>query len=181
MKYIGKRISVVKTDEEFSVVISAASTKRPAYFLFFWLICWASCGIVIIPEYRNTENENFKVFIIVFSFFWLYFFIRSLYSFFWKLYGMEIIKIKQGKFFVRRAVKSWGKVHVYDSDFMKDIRVRALNPHSVMNAISSADWLENREMLAFDYYGKEIRFGYNLREEEAKELLKMVKHHLRSS
>ncbi|MEW6467322.1 MAG: hypothetical protein AB1458_00270 [Bacteroidota bacterium] len=181
MEYIGKRISVVKKEDEVSIVISSAENKRGAWFMLFWLVCWIACGVIIMSEYGKTDNDNFRIFLIVFAGFWLYFFVRTLYAFLWKLWGREIIKIKEGKLFLRRAIKGRGKAHVYQFDFIKEPRVREMDYSSVITALSSADWLENRESLAFDYYGKEIRFGYRLKEEDAKALLRVVRHHLRRS
>lgn len=181
MEYIGKRISILKSEDEVSIVISSSENKKVAYFILFWLICWLLCGVVILSEYQKTANENFKIFLIVFSFFWLYFFFRTLYAFLWKSYGLEIIKIKQSKFFIRRAIKKTGKIFSYENDFIKNFRKKELDPGSIVAAISSADWLQNRESLAFDYYGKEIKFGYNLKDADAQELLRLIKYHLRKS
>ena len=181
MKYIGKRISVIRNEQELSIVISSSENKKNAYFRLFWLLAWTACGVIILSLYNSNLREKEKIFIYVFFVFWIYFLLRAAYSFCWKMWGMEIIKIREGKFFVRRAIKATGKILAYETDFIKNIRKRELNPNSIVAAISSADWLENRETLAFDYYGKEIRFGYNLKDDEAKELLKIVKHQMLKS
>jgi len=181
MKYIGKRISVIKNQEELSIVISSSENKRNAYFRLFWLLSWIVCGGIILSLYNSGLREKEKIFIYVFFVFWIYFLFRATYSFLWKMWGMEIIKIREEKFFIRKAIKTTGKIFIYETDFIKNIRKKEVNLKSMVAAISSADWLENRETLAFDYYGREIKFGYNLNDDDAKELLKIVKHYLQKS
>src|SRR5688572_21600554 len=145
MEYIGKRISVVKKDEEVSIVISSSENKRGAWFMLFWMLCWVICGFFILSLYNSGLKEKEKVFIYVFFAFWLYFLLRVIYALMWKWSGLEIIKIRDGKVFLKRDIRGRGKIHVYENDFIKNPRVRETDYSSIVTAISSADWLANRE------------------------------------
>jgi hypothetical protein len=179
MEFIGKRISLVKTDNELSVVIAATEKKSQTYFLFFWLTCFTFCGCYIIFELLQNPTRDVKVFLAVFAAFWLYFEYRTIKAIRWKLYGKEVIKIKGGKLFVKRDVNKHGKVFVYDTSFVNNLRIKEFNANSVSAVLSSADWLELREVIAFDYYGKETKFGYQLNDDESQELLKQLKYFLK--
>jgi hypothetical protein len=178
VEYIGKKISIVRKPDEISIVISASEKKSAANALFFWMICWLACGPLLCFLLWNNPEKQVKVFILVFGAFWLYYLVRVYYAFMWKRYGREVIKLREGKIFIKKDIRKKGKVHVYEGAFVKNLRKRDVNANSIGAALSSADWLALKETLAFDHYGKEIRFGYELKNEDAQELLKLFRYHL---
>ena len=177
MELIGKKISVMKKEHEISIVISVSDRPGASYALLFWMLCWFVCGPLLALLLWDNPEKDVKIFLFVFGGFWLYFLVRVYYAFMWKRYGREVIKIKEGKVFIKKDIRKKGKVHVYDLDFIKDLRKRDLNASSIGTALSSVDWLSFKEALAFDFSGKEIRIGYDLNAEDAQELFRLLRHH----
>ena len=179
MEYIGKKISVVKKENELSIVISAGTKPRESYMILFWLACWTFCGAYILYSISQIPSRDSKIFGFVFAAFWIYFEVRTFNSYMWKRYGREVIKIKDGKFFIKKDIRKRGKIHAYEIEFIKDLRKRMEDKQSFVNILSSTDWLMLREALVFDCAGKEIKFGYQLNEEDAQALLKLIRYHLK--
>ena len=172
-------ISVVKKENEISIVISAGEKASSSYLILFWLVCWTFCGAYIIYSLSQIPSRDEKIFVLVFAAFWIYFEVRTFNAFMWKRFGREVIKIKEGKFFIKKDIRKRGKIHAYEIDFIKDLRKRFEDNQSFVNILSSTDWLQLREALAFDCAGKEIKFGYQLNDEDAQALLKLIRYHLK--
>ena len=180
MEFIGKKISIVRKDDELSIVISASEKKNASVPMLLWLLLWTVSGPLLCYQLWNNPDKNTKVFIFIFGAFWLYYWVRAYYAFMWKRFGREVIKLREGKFFIKKDIRKKGKIHSYDMDFIKDLRKREAAGSSIMAALSSADWLSLKETLAFEYSGKEVRFGYDLSEQDAQELLRLLRHHIKA-
>jgi hypothetical protein len=113
--------------------------------------------------------------LIVWLGFWAYFEFRIFKAFMWRKYGVEKVKLKENKFFYKRDVAGKGKIKVYEFDFIKDIRIVELKENSFADNMNNSYWMVGGEKLAFDYYGKEIKFAMQIEESEAKALMKVIK------
>jgi hypothetical protein len=175
MEYIGKRISIKRSDKETSIVIVSQSDKTKNILLFAWFFIWTVSGIVVFTQYFLTPDPNTKVMLIVWLGFWAYFEFRIFKAFMWRKYGVEKVKLKENKFFYKRDVAGKGKIKVYEFDFIKDIRIVELKENSFADNMNNSYWMVGGEKLAFDYYGKEIKFAMQIEESEAKALMKVIK------
>ena len=92
----------------------------------------------------------------------------------WRLSGVEKIKLRERKLFYKRDVKGRGKIKVYEFDFMKEFRQIESKENSFFENLNNSYWVIAGEKLAFDYYGKEIKFGIQLNDADAKALFKMI-------
>jgi hypothetical protein len=65
---------------------------------------------------------------------------------------------------------------VYEFDFMKNFRLTERKENSFLESLNDSYWTIAGERLAFDYSGKEIKFGIQLNEEDASALYKLIKN-----
>ncbi|MCE3279178.1 MAG: hypothetical protein K0S44_1369 [Bacteroidetes bacterium] len=179
MEYIGKRISIKRSDKETSIVIVSQSEKTKNILLFAWFFIWTVSGIVVLTQYFLIPDPNTKVMLIVWLGFWAYFEFRIFKAFMWRKFGVEKIKLKENKFFYKRDVAGKGKIKVYECDFIKDIRIVDLKENSFADNMNKSYWMVGGEKLAFDYYGKEIKFAMQIEESEAKALLKVIRSEIK--
>lgn len=175
MDYIGKRISIKRVENELSIVILSTADKTKKRILFAWFLLWSICGIIVLTQYFLLKDPETKVAIIVWLGFWGYFEYKTFKAVMWRQYGMEKIKLKERKLFYKRDVAGKGKVKVYEFDFIKDFRIVELKENSFFENLNNSYWVIAGERLAFDYYGKEIKFGIQLDEADAKALYKLIK------
>jgi hypothetical protein len=88
---------------------------------------------------------------------------------------MEKIKLRDGKLLYKKDVSGKGKIKEYEFGSIKDLRVVEQNENSFFESLNNSYWVIAGEKLAFDHNGKEIKFGIQLDEKDAKELLKVIK------
>ena len=180
MEYIGKRISIKRTDDQVSIVILSSVNKTKNRILFLWFFLWTLSGIVIFAQYFLLTDTNTKTGIIVWLGFWAYFEYKIFKAFMWRKYGVEKIKLRDGKLFYKRDRAGKGKIKVFEFDFIKDLCIIEPKENSFFENLDNSYWVIAGEKLAFDYYGKEIRFGIQLEEIDAKGLFKTMKNELKA-
>ncbi|MES2139487.1 MAG: hypothetical protein V4511_07240 [Bacteroidota bacterium] len=174
MEYIGKRISIKRTENELSIVILSLINKVKNRFLFLWFILWSISGLIVLSQYFIMHDPNTKTAIIVWMGFWAYFEYKIFHAYLWRKSGKEKIKINDKKFLYKRDVSGRGKIKTYETDFIKDLRLIEPKENSFMEDLNNSYWVIGGEKLAFDYYGKEIKLGLQLDEVDAKALLKLI-------
>lgn len=174
MEYIGKRISIKRTENELSIVILSLVNKLKNRFLFLWFILWSISGLIVLSQYFIMPDPNTKTAIIVWMGFWAYFEYKIFHAYLWRKSGKEKIKINDTKFLYKRDVSGRGKIKTYETDFIKDLRLIEPKENSFTESLNNSYWVIGGEKLAFDYYGKEIKFGLQLDETDAKALLKLI-------
>ncbi len=113
--------------------------------------------------------------IIVWMGFWAYFEYKAFKAFLWRKYGVEKIKLHEGKLFYKRDVAGRGKVKVFDAEFIKDLRILEAKENSFLENVNNSYWVVGGEKIAFDHYGKEIKIGIQLEKQDADELIKLIK------
>lgn len=175
MEYIGERISIKRVENETSIVILSTVDKLKKKLLFVWFALWTVCGIIVFTQYFVMKDEQAKVAILVWLGFWAYFEYKTFKAVMWRSFGLEKIKIRDRKLFYRKAVSGRGKIKIYEFDFIKDFKVIESKENSFFENLNNSYWVIAGEKLAFDYYGKEIKFGFQLNESDAKALHKLIK------
>ncbi len=175
MEYIGKRISILRKENELSIVVLSLMDKVKSRLLFVWFFLWSLSGLVILSQIFIMPDPNTKIAIIVWMGFWTYFEYKIFTSYLWRKSGKEKIKIRENKLFVKRDVSGRGKIKAYEIDFIKDLRLFETQENSFFENLNNSYWVVAGERLTFDYYGKEIKFGIQLEDVDAKALLKLIK------
>jgi hypothetical protein len=175
MEYIGKRISIKKKENhEWSIVILSSIDKTKNRLLFAWLFAWTVSGIIVLTQYFVIIDQQTKIALIVWLGFWAYFEYKIFKAFMWRKFGVEKIKLQDGKLYYKRDVSGKGKIQIFEFDFIKNIRTIESKENSFLENINNSYWVIAGEKIAFDYYGKEIKIGIQLEKADADELLKVI-------
>lgn len=179
MEYIGKRISIKRSENELSIVVLAYSEKLKTRLLLAWLIVWSLSGLYVFSQLLIAPSQDMKVMLAVWLGFWVYFEYLSYRAYMYRRFGVEKIKLREGKFQYKRDIAGRGKIRTYAFDFIKDLRVVTPKENSFADSMSSAYWSVAGERLAFDYYGKEVKFGIQLEPADAEALYKTIRKNIR--
>lgn len=175
MEYIGKRISFKrKEDGELSIVVLSTADTTKKKLLLLWLVLWTIGGLLVFSQYFTMADKDTKAAIIVWMGFWAYFEYKVTKVFLWRNSGMEKIKIRKEKLFYKRDISGRGKIKVYDTEMIKDLRVVEPKENSFFEDLNNSYWVIAGEKLAFDHFGKEVKFGIQLEETDAKALHKLI-------
>jgi len=180
IEVIGKRISTLKADGVSSFVIIPTAANWKLNLLLVWLFLWTLSGCIVIGNYFTLTNTNIKLIVIVWLGFWAYFEFRTVRAFIFKKYGKEKIWIKGSTFNYWRDVAGRGKKLEFETDLIKDLQLTVKDKKDFFQFMNDSFWVMGTESISFVYGTKTYRLGVQLNEEDAKELLKQIKHALRS-
>ncbi|MGZ3864855.1 MAG: hypothetical protein ACXVC6_11215 [Bacteroidia bacterium] len=178
---IGKRISTLKDEEVASFVIMPTDSNWKLYLLGGWLFLWSVSGCVVLFNYFTLTNTNIKLVVIMWLAFWAYFEFKIFKAFLFRKYGKEKIWIKGGKLFYWRDVAGRGKRLEFDKELIKDLELIEKKKSDFFASMNESFWVIAGESISFNYGAKPYRVGIQLPEEEARELLRRIKHELRSN
>lgn len=175
MEYIGKRISIKKDDKGISIVILSTADKIKKILLVGWFFLWTLCGVIVLSQYFLIQEQQTRAALIVWLSFWAYFEYKTFKAVMWRSFGVEKIKLRDGKFLYKKDVSGKGKIITYNFDFIKDLRIIEQKDNSFFENLNNSYWVIAGEKIAFDYEGKEVKFALQLEEVDTKALFKVIK------
>lgn len=175
LKVIGKRISVLKKDNTFSLVILPTGDKKKTMLLFLWLLAWSVSGVIIIGNYFTLTNEKAKMMIIVWLGFWAYFEYKIVKVFMWKRFGQEKLWIKNGILHYQQSINGKGKIQEFDINLVSDWRIIPLDSTSFADQFNQTFWVKGGERLEFTCQGRVIKFGFQILDDDANLVFKEIK------
>lgn len=175
MKWIGERISFVDDKNKLTVVIYPESTGWIKSVMGAWFAMWMMIGISVTFYYFTTNLEqNVKIALFVFMTFWSYYAIRVGRSFFWLLWGKELIKIDEAALIYKKSIRTYGKARHYLLDNISKMRMFEAKAGSFQTVWEASPWVKGGERLEFDYLGKNVRLGRKINEKDGKLLFKLL-------
>lgn len=180
MKVISERISILKKDHLLSIVILSTTDKKKLALLFLWLLAWSVCGIIVMANYFRVSNDQAKLFIIVYLSFWAYFEFNIVRAFIWKKYGKEKIWLQDGILHYQREINKRGKVQEFNLELISQLKLIDLNRTSIADNFNQTFWVKGGERLEFSYQAKTIRFGMQIKDEEARILFNELRSFIKN-
>ena len=75
-KFIGERISFVKTKEQLSVIITQEVPRWKETLLLTWLMAWIFVGVLFIFELTQRTDQQERMFFTIVIAFWAFFLVR---------------------------------------------------------------------------------------------------------
>ena len=175
MKWIGERISFVEDKNRTTVVIEPMNVGWVRSLMGAWVFMWITIGVTMAYYYAyfpTTQQE--QIIIIVFLVFWLYYAVRVTRSWFWLMWGKELIKIDEVSFTYKRSIRKYGKATPYLLENIHKMRVTTPKENSIQAAWEKSPWIVGGERMEFDYMGKVVRMGRKLEEKDAQQLFKYL-------
>jgi hypothetical protein len=171
MKVISDRVSILKKDDLLSIVILPVTDKKKQGLMFLWLFAWTVCGLIVLVNYPRYQDQNTKLFIIVYLSFWVYYEVKIARAFTWKKFGREKIWIKDGILHYQKEIGKRGKIREYDLGLVNDLKTVDVNEGNFFDYINQSFWIKGGERLELSCQAKVVRFGMQLTDKEAKSVL----------
>lgn len=168
---IGKRSSILIKDQVFSLVILPTDDKKKVNLMFLWLLAWSVSGVIVITNYFTLQQQSAKLFIIVWLAFWAYFEFKIIRVYMWKRFGKEKLWIKNGTLFYQQDTNGRGKVKEYDLNLVSNFELVELTRGSIADTFSQTFWVKGGERIEFNCQSKNIRFGMQLEDDDAKKII----------
>ena len=175
MKWIGERISFVDDKGKTTIVIYPENVTWIKGLMGAWVAMWLVIGATVVWSYFTFEmTEKEKVVLFVFMTFWTYYATKVIRSFFWLMWGKELIKIDEAAFNYKKSIRNYGTAVPYYFENIKKMTMHQPESRSIQAVWEASPWVRGGERIEFEYRGKVIRFGRKLEEKEAKLLFNLV-------
>jgi hypothetical protein len=180
MEILSERISVVKKDDVFSVVILPSRDRKKLFLMFLWLFAWTVCGVIVGANFFQAPSRESKLFIVVYMSFWLYFEVSILRTYIWRRYGREKIWISKGLLHYQRETNGRGRIKSYHVEFVSPLEVVEVRQTNILDSLSQSFWMRGGERLETSIQGKPLRIGMQLNDEEARQLRRELNQALKA-
>lgn len=175
MKWIGERVSFVDDKNKLTIVIYPENITWVKGVMGAWVAMWFTIGVTVIWSYftfKLTEQE--QIIIYIFMAFWAYYALKVTRSFFWLLWGRELLKLDETGLSYKRSIKSYGKSSQYFYENISKMEVHQPKEKSMQAVMEQSPWVKGGERIDFQYFGKTIRFGRKLNQKDTELLFKLI-------
>lgn len=146
--------------------------------LIVWFVLWTISGMVVFSQFFMPSTRDVKLMYAVWMAFWAYFEYKASVLLSWRRKGKEIIQFSEGGFTLRRDINGRGIDKVYERAEIKNIRTVNYIDRKVLARVQPLYWNMGYETVLFEYKGKEEALGLQLTEEEALQVVKIMKQRL---
>lgn len=174
MEVVSERISILKKDDLLSIVILPTTDKNKLRILFLWLLAWTVCGLIVFANYFNVTDQNSKLFIMIYLSFWFYFEFNIVRTFIWKRSGKEKIWIQNGILHYQQELNRKGKIQEFELSIISPLQIIELKPTRFSDTINQSFWIKGGERLEFYSQSKNVRFGMQISDSEAKKIMQEI-------
>ncbi len=178
-KFIGKRIKVRRGRESLEVEITQQVQRWQETLLLAWLAAWTFCGVVFVYYAISTQVESERIFFIIASSLWLFFFVRILKVFLWRKVGKEILHFSDGKLRMKNSFGLWGRTEEFNYPHIMKLGLITKDPTSFLAFLDDSFWIIAGDRVGFNYNGQKIRLGKQLSVKDAELLVRVMESALK--
>ncbi len=144
-------------------------------FIPVWLAFWTFGGITAMKWVLHPGPSTPRAFISLWLVGWLFGESWALYSWFWTAFGEEVVRVKEASLILRRDVLGFGRDRSFPIGSLKDLRARGIFPTNSYWGDYMSQMKLGGGTVAVDTQGKTVRFGIQLTEPEAQEVVEALK------
>ncbi|MDG1035276.1 MAG: hypothetical protein P8O87_00430 [Crocinitomicaceae bacterium] len=176
MKWIGNRISFVDDASKTTIVIYAKDIGWMKGAMGAWVAMWFMLGIAVSFWGFASEQRSDQEYIVVSIFlaFWLYYALKVSRSWFWFMWGKELIKIDEASLYYKKSIRKYGKSIPYLLENVSKLKLYTPDEKSFQAAWEKSPWIIGGERLEFEYLEKTVRIGLKLDTKDATLLFKLL-------
>jgi hypothetical protein len=172
---IAPRILVSKTpDQEIYIEIDQKVERWKLSVLLSWLLAWTYCGGVFIYYALVAQVLSDRIFFIVCSSLWMYFFVRIGKAFLWRRMGMEKIWIRQGEMEIQNAFGKRGKKEKLKLKSIQKLGLIKSDPGNFLAFLDDSFWIIGGERVGFLHGSTQYRIGKQLDVRSAENLVRVL-------
>ena len=192
------RHTVQQLDDGIQVVLPSKKKTLWVIWTGAYLLMWSyitgligyvlflSLRIIGINLVRNHSAEFgdympillSSLFITLFLLIFLVMGIPAIYSFLWHVTGKEIVKATPRVMTISRQIFGWKKAGEYLSASMNNLRVMSPRQTFFIPFKNLRNNPQKNGVIAFDYETKTHRFGLEIEEDEAKQVISLIQQYL---
>ena len=177
------RHSSSQTDEGLQIILPSKKNYLLILWYGLWLIMWVfmtgtvtfflAFFILLAIKESNSGMWIFAMFITFMLLFLLGIGLPAIYAFFWQLAGKEIISVNSAVMSITNQIFGWKKVYEYGIMDIKDLRA-SIPQKDLFARVKILQFSKQNGMISFDYGAKTFRFGLDIDEAEAKQIVSEI-------
>lgn len=175
MERISDRVSVERSKDKMTVVISARLPRFQEGLLLMWVLLWTACGAAFIHQLATLENGAPRAFMIGVCVFWLFYEVRVGRTLLWRMRGFELWRVKTGVFTIKDSIFGYGKARDWFIANISELGVLSIDRSDWRFQFTDSFWTMAGERLGFKHIERRVAFGKGLSDEEAEALLRILK------
>ena len=180
-KRISERIEVTKLGNEKLVVqITQKIPRWQESLLLTWLLAWTYCGGVFIYYALVAQAFSDRIFFIICSSLFLFFFVRILKVFFWRIMGKEKVIIERGTLSIQNAFGNWGRVELLKLSAIQKLGVIKHDQANFFAFLDDSFWVMGGERVGFVHGSSKYRIGKQLSVRETELLVQVLDSAIRA-
>jgi hypothetical protein len=180
MKFISERIGYEIGDEGLTVRIKASKAKdlKKLNLMKAWVIAWALSGGLIGSALFMNYPSDLKIYLLVFLAFWAYFLFKITLAYYFRKYGIETMFLNGDQLMLRKDIHGKpGKPLFFRLNEKNAFRY--LNKETKGGWFYDSFWIDSGGNCGFGKPGAEYRFGIQLEQNEAHQLVKLLNKELK--
>lgn len=175
MKWIGKRISFEDGKQKTTIIINPEDIAWLKAVMGAWVGMWMAIGgIVIWSLFVLPLSQQEQIIMVIFLSFWAYFAYKVLRSFFWLLWGKELVKIDEVALYYKKSIRKYGSSVPYYLENITKITVHQPKEKSIQAAWEKSPWIIGGDRIEFEYLGKLVKFGKKLSDKDTQLLFALI-------
>lgn len=175
---IGDRIDVENHKDRVEINIYGKIKGWQESLLFAWVLMWSLCGIYVAIFFFQPLQFEEKLFLMAYMAFWAYFEYMAVRTWVWRKWGFEKIIVSAKELHIEANLKTFGKPKTYFTENIKDFGLTQ-KENAFTSSYFNSFWILGGEKLTFNYMGKDIVFGKQLKEEEARRLASVIRRYFK--
>lgn len=179
---IGERITLSQKDSELVIKILGTIETWMNHALLGWIIMWTLMGAYVAYfAFSGKATDDQFWFLLTYLAFWVYFEAKAVYSWLFRVYGFELVKITSTELVLKKSLFTYGKVLRFNRENIKNVHQADPFQKSVVTAFNKSFWVMGNEQVLFESIGQTYGFGMHLNEKDAGQLMAVVKKFLKKS
>lgn len=147
-------------------------------FIPVWLAFWTFGGITAMKWIIHPGPSTPRAFITLWLAGWLLGEVWAIYWWLWSGFGKEIVTIKEGELRIKRDILGYGRTRSFPVGSIKNLRASGFFPSDSYWENYLAPMKLAGGTVGFDVQGHVKKFGIQLTEPEAQEVVRELKPHV---
>lgn len=181
MKKLTNRIKYQTLDNTTEVFIAPSKDDQAEKQLKLWLFLFTLAGLAMLigSPFFISSREEFAV-VLIYMVFWLYFEIKVYGAYRYRNGGQEKIVIDKENLTYTLEKNKRGIPKKYELARISNLRFEEKAQSGFMGMINQSAWMIAGESVCFDYEGRSINIGVQLKKGEAEHLIKWLKRQIQA-
>jgi hypothetical protein len=177
-KPFSSRIHIKEEDDLLEVSISGRIPSFQFSLLSIWLVGWTIAGILVLIQYFNVNDQNTRLFMLVWFAFWIYFEYRITFAWLWRRSGCERIVFRPDKIEISNEMNGKSKSNFFNTSNVNGVKNLEQEQGLFVKNYHASFWVVGGETIGFYDQGKLHSFARQLSQEEANQLTKKINYKL---